>query len=645
MSLAKKTAWSTYDLPAISKEDFDKISKLLKDKTGITLGESKNSLISARLGKRLRALNIHSWDQYHRLLVSNERGELENFTNALTTNKTEFFRENEHFKFIEQELTKSPPTGPVSVWVVASSTGQEAYSLAICLSELSEKLNHFEFRILASDIDTEALQIAEKGIYSAEFVNNEVPNHLIKKYFLKGSGKNAGFYRIHPQLASRIKFRKHNVCDFNLSVPMKFDYIFVRNILIYFDDNTIRRVISKLKSQLESDGFIISGLCENLDANTHTLKKVSQSVYRMPVNLQKARVIDTNPSTAAIPHGKISVLIVDDSKVIQKTLVKSIEADPKMEVFGVANDPLEAEKLMANSEPDVITLDINMPNVSGIEYLETLIPKRQLPVIMVSAANNEDGMLSLKSLELGAIDFIEKPELSSFKEFSQILRDKIYSAQKTKKSLIKKTSFSSPSATTIEIKRRNKSIIAIGTSTGGTVALAKVLSKLPKSFPPILIVQHIPSYFSKLLANRLNDGCLLDVTEAEHGSPIEWGKVLIAPGGKHLRIAKDKNGQLIAHVSEGAAVNRHIPSADVLFESMAKVVGKDAIGVILTGMGKDGAKGLVEMKQAGSYNFAQDEQSSVVFGMPKEAIRLGAADEVVSLDEVPDKLYKFLNRQ
>ncbi|MFK7823530.1 MAG: chemotaxis-specific protein-glutamate methyltransferase CheB [Oligoflexales bacterium] len=643
MGLANKKP-SSFELPPIKREEFEKISKILKDKTGITLGESKDSLISARLGKRLRALNLHNWDEYHQFILRNSDGELENFINALTTNKTEFFRENEHFTFIEQQLKKFPPKGTVTVWVVASSTGQEAYSLAICLSELSEKLNRFDFRILASDIDTQALETGERGVYSANSVNNEVPNHLIKKYFLRGSGKNAGFYRASPQLASKIKFRKHNICDFNLSIPMKFNFVFVRNILIYFDESTIRRVVTKLKSQLDPKGFIISGLCENLDVTSHKLKKVSQSVYELPSNINSSRLTNSSSDQSVRPQGKISVLIVDDSKVIQKTLVKAIEDDPKMEVFGVANDPLEAEKLMSNLEPDVITLDINMPNVSGIEYLETLIPKRKLPVIMVSAANNEDGMLSLKSMELGAIDFIQKPELKSFDDFAQVLRDKITSAQKIKKSLIKKTSFTSPTANNIEIKRRSKSIIAIGSSTGGTVALAKVLSKLPKSFPPILIVQHIPSYFSKLLANRLNEGCLLEVSEAEHGTPIEWGKVIIAPGGKHLKIARSKEGKLVAHVTEGAAVNRHIPSADVLFESMAKVVGKDAIGVILTGMGKDGAKGLVEMKQAGSYNFAQDEQSSVVFGMPKEAIKLGAANEVISLDEVPDKLYKYLNK-
>ncbi|NRA43578.1 MAG: chemotaxis-specific protein-glutamate methyltransferase CheB [Oligoflexales bacterium] len=643
MSLAKKKSWSAYELPPIDKNHFDKISKVLKERTGITLGASKDSLISARLGKRLRALNLQNWSQYYELLLRKGE-ELEHFVNALTTNKTEFFREKEHFTFIENHLIKNPPRGPVSIWVVASSTGQEAYSLAMCMAELSEKLNGFDFRILASDIDTEALETGATGVYNAELVEQEVPSHLIKKYFLRGTGRNAGFYRISPDLAAKIKFRKHNICDFDLSIPMSFNYIFVRNILIYFDEQTIRKVISKLKKQLSNNGFIISGLCENLGVTKNRLTKASQSVYQAAPSLIRSTAINPISEPVADPNKKISVLIVDDSKVIQKTLVKAIEEDPKMKVFGVANDPLEAEKLMAHSEPDVITLDINMPNVSGIEYLETLIPKRKLPVIMVSAANNEDGLLSLKSLELGAIDFIQKPELKSFADFSTILRDKISSAHKIKKSMIQKMSVASSHINNVEIKGRKKTIIAIGTSTGGTVALAKVLSRLPKSFPPILIVQHIPSYFSQLLANRLNQSCLLEVAEAKHGAPIEWGHVYIAPGGKHLKIARNKDHQLVAHVTEGEPVNRHIPSADVLFESMAKVIGKDSVGIILTGMGKDGAKGLLSMKQAGSYNFAQDEHSSVVFGMPKEAIRLGAADEVISLDEVPEKLYKHLNR-
>ena len=640
MPLANKKPWKSFQLPPIDKNSFDRISMLLKERTGITLGASKDSLISARLGKRLRSLNLENWSQYYNYLQQSDSQELEYFINALTTNKTEFFRENEHFKFIEQELLKSPPSSPVAVWVAASSTGQEAYSIAMCLAELSEKLNHFDFRILASDIDTEALKVGEQGVYAADLVDQGVPKHLVKKYFMRGTGKNAGFYRVHPQLASHIKFRKHNICDYHLTIPMKFNFIFVRNILIYFDENTIRKVINKLKNQLDHRGYIISGLCENLDTDQHKLTKASQSVYQVPTALKPPKKTEL----VSLPQTKISVLIVDDSKVIQKTLVKAIEDDPQMEVFGVAGDPLEAEKLMADSEPDVITLDINMPNVSGIEYLETLIPKRKLPVIMVSAANNEDGLLSLKSMELGAIDFIQKPELKSFANFAQTLRDKIVSAHKIKKSLIKKTSFSSSVANKLEIRGNKNRIIAIGTSTGGTVALAKVLSQLPASFPPILIVQHIPSYFSKLLADRLNQSSNLSIEEAVHGTPIEWGHVYIAPGGMHLKISKNGDGKLVTHVAEGEPVNRHIPSVDVLFESMAKVVGKDSVGIILTGMGKDGAKGLAAMKQAGSYNFAQDEQSSVVFGMPKEAIKLEAAHEVISLDEVPSKLTKFLNK-
>ncbi|MFK7871974.1 MAG: chemotaxis-specific protein-glutamate methyltransferase CheB [Oligoflexales bacterium] len=628
-------------IPELSNSEFKFMQDLLKQKTGIKMQESKKTLLTSRLGKRLRHHGFQVWHDYICLLKDNNIEEMTYFTNALTTNKTEFFREKEHFQHIESRI-KANPKKSISAWIAASSYGQEAYSLAMTFEKMQKVVGPFDYRILATDIDTDVLQFASQGVYNKQLVQRDVSMSQIKDFFLIGKGQNADLCKVSDKLKKQIKFRQHNLCAFDQKIPMKFDFIMVRNVLIYFDEPTILKVIQKLSNHLQPDGHLITGMCETLKTIPEPLESIGLSVYGRKENASKSsKKISTTITTSPQPSGKTKVLIVDDSKVIQNLIASIVEKNHDFELFGIASDPLEAEKLMKDSEPDLITLDINMPHMNGIEYLEQMIPKRKLPVIMISGVNNEDRKLSLKSMELGAIDFVEKPDLSEMETFIPQLTDKIKIAASARKSHIKKTSVVKVKPTNHSSLRKDK-IITIGSSTGGTVALANILQSLPENIPPILIVQHIPKHFSLLFAKRLDSLCPFHVKEAEHMDVVSPGTVYIAPGDKHM-IVKKTQDQLKIHLQEGSEGETHVPAVDVLMNSVAQEVGKNTIGAILTGMGRDGAQGLLKMKESGAYTLAQDEESCVVFGMPREAIRLNAHKEIVSLDDFPERLCELLS--
>lgn len=348
----------------------------------------------------------------------------------------------------------------------------------------------------------------------------------------------------------------------------------------------------------------------------------------------------------------IKVMIVDDSAVVRQIMSQVLNEADDIEVYAVANDPLFAYPKMQKQWPDVIVLDIEMPRMDGITFLKKIMEEKPTPVVICSSLAEKGAELSLAALASGAVDIVTKPQLG-VKNFLEVadndLRNIVRAASTAR--LDKKSSNNKAVITTaqtdfdIEASEKLKSqdlvslahttdrVIGLGSSTGGTIALEKILTKLPSTCPGIVIVQHMPEKFTEAFANRLNSICELEVLEASSGDRIIPGRALIAPGGKHLQV-KRSGGQYIVIVSEGPAVNRHCPSVDVLFKSIAKNVKHNATGVILTGMGNDGAQGLLAMKNAGSKTFAQNEASSVVFGMPKEAIKLGAAENIIDLADI-----------
>lgn len=340
----------------------------------------------------------------------------------------------------------------------------------------------------------------------------------------------------------------------------------------------------------------------------------------------------------------IKVLIVDDSALVRKILTQELSADPDIEVLGAAPDPFIARDRIVQLKPDVLLLDVEMPRMDGLTFLERLMKHHPMPVIIVSSLAQSGGEVAMRALELGAVEVLAKPGASySVKDMSLQLADRIKAVAGISrfKSENAARREAEPAAKTALIKTTNR-IIAIGASTGGTEAIKDILVRLPADIPPILIVQHMPQYFTKSYAERLNGICRMQVKEAADRELLAPGKALIAPGNFHM-VLKRSGASYYVEVKEGPLVYHQRPSVEVLFVSVAKYAGSNAIGVLLTGMGKDGAEGLLKMRKAGAYTIAQDEKTSVVYGMPKEAAAIGAVDRILGLDRIPGALLELLD--
>lgn len=338
---------------------------------------------------------------------------------------------------------------------------------------------------------------------------------------------------------------------------------------------------------------------------------------------------------------KIKVLIVDDSAMVRKILSQELAKDPAIEVVGTAPEPFIARDKIVYLKPDVVILDIEMPRMDGLTFLEKLMEYYPMPVIIVSSLAKGSCDVALRALELGAVDVMAKPGSSySVQDLSEQLIEKIKAAARMKQ--FKRVKAQPEAELMVRspgkalIKSTNK-IIAIGASTGGTEAIKQVLINLPVDMPPIIIVQHMPPIFTKSFADRLNSLCKLEIKEAVDQELLISGKVLIAPGNFHL-VLKRSGAQYYVEVKDGPLVFHQRPSVEVLFQSVATYAGANSVGVILTGMGQDGATGLLEMRKSGAFTIAQDEASCIVFGMPKEAIQVGAAIQVVPLENIPQVL-------
>ncbi len=345
---------------------------------------------------------------------------------------------------------------------------------------------------------------------------------------------------------------------------------------------------------------------------------------------------------------KIKVLVIDDSALIRSLLTEIINSQPDMQVVGAAPDPLIARDMIKQLNPDVLTLDVEMPKMDGLDFLERLMRLRPMPVLMVSTLTERGSEITLRALELGATDFVTKPKMGisdGMREYTDIIADKIRAASQARISQAVPKNYAASSTQTLGALRdpliSSEKLIIIGASTGGTEAIKSFLTQMPSDCPGILITQHMPAGFTKSFANRLNSICKISVAEARGGERVLPGHAFIAPGDQHLKLARS-GANYVTELFDGPLVSRHKPSVDVLFESAAQAAGKNAIGVIMTGMGKDGAQGMLLMRNAGAYNFAQSEESCVVYGMPKEAVAHGAVHETIHLNDLPEAVLRHL---
>jgi two-component system, chemotaxis family, protein-glutamate methylesterase/glutaminase len=357
---------------------------------------------------------------------------------------------------------------------------------------------------------------------------------------------------------------------------------------------------------------------------------------------------------------KIKVLIVDDSAVVRQTLSQLFESDAGIEVIGTASDPYMAANKIRQVIPDVITLDVEMPRMDGLTFLRKLMAQHPIPVVIISSLTASGTESAMKALEYGAVDILTKPQLTDTRQFLMdsriMLCDVIKAAAHARLKRLPTAAIAARPVPTVQPKlsadailrpmasrsmlETTEKVVAVGASTGGTEALRVFLELMPLDAPGIVIVQHMPEQFTRSFANRLNEICRITVKEAETGDTIIPGRALIAPGNQHM-LVKRSGARYYVELQAGPLVNRHRPSVDVLFRSAACYAGKNGVGVLMTGMGDDGARGLLEMKEAGARTIAQNEQSCVVFGMPKEAIRLNAVDKVLPLEQIAGHVLSF----
>jgi two-component system chemotaxis response regulator CheB len=415
-----------------------------------------------------------------------------------------------------------------------------------------------------------------------------------------------------------------------------FENIF-QDILISYPLDIIAKAEVKLIGILPSiviaEGFLKL-------SNIQSIKKIekdhSAEVMFFPI-LNKVRVSKDSHAifSPIFSSKKFKILIVDDSKTIRNILFKIFSSDPHLEVCAMAEKPSEVEALIKKFKPDVITLDIHMPEMDGISLLKMIGPKYNIPTIMISSISIAEGPLVLEALENGAIDYIQKPEVSEIKNVTPLIIEKVRTAAMANTSTFSRRHKSS--YTQKKYFSELNSLIVLGSSTGGTEAIREIITALPDQIPPMLIVQHIPAVFSAAFAKRMNELCPFEVKEAEDGDEVHANRILIAPGGKQMKLVY-KSGRASVEINDDDPVNRFKPSVDYMFLSVAKNIFTSTIAVILTGMGKDGAKGMLELRSLGVRTIAQDESSSVVFGMPREAIAIGAAEYVEPLSEIAERI-------
>lgn len=494
-----------------TEEDFSAVRALVAERAGIALTQAKRDMVYVRLSRRLRALGLKRFADYLARVRSDER-ELEAFINALTTNLTYFFREPHHFEHLRTWLGQRPGA---RLWSAGCASGEEAYSIAMTACELWGRLDP-PIDILATDLDTQTLEEARSGIYAAERLEAIDPGLRFRYFVALADGR----WQIRAELRALVRFARCNFVENPWPVQGPFDAIFCRNVLIYFDRHTQRKVIERFIPLIRPGGYLYLGHSENLLHDTDAFEPLGRTIYR--------RRGEENPSFSRRREER---------------------ADPP-------------------------SLD------------------RSLPFVRDTGRGG----------------------------------------------------FAAASCAQEEVVRAGDPVILIGASTGGTEAIKAVLQALPADAPPVLIVQHMPEHFTASFAKRLDQVCALRVREARDAEVLVRGRAWVAPGHSHVRLERQGNGYVL-RLDRGEPVNRHRPSVDVLFFSAAETVGPAAVAVLLTGMGRDGAQGLLALKEAGAHTIAQDEASAVIWGMPGEAVRLGAACEVLPLNEIAPAILQAVSRR
>lgn len=624
------------------------IMSSIQSVSGVRLGPEKRQVVETRLQRRMFQVGASSIPDYCEYLRKNRSTEINALLSLLTTHTTEFFRESDHFEMLEHEvLPQLFSKKKLKVWSAACSTGQEIYTLAITILEAMSKRGldptQFQIELIGTDIDPVSLNKARNGVYRENDIRG-LDKAVIARYFDIGKGELEGYYRVKSFVHKYCRFEQLNLLSQRYPYT-NCDIIFLRNVLIYFDPSDVQRVAGRMAECLGEQGLLFIGHSESLELNE--LPLVSRGVAVYGKKQSSAVPAQKNEPKLEKLSRPISVLIVDDSKTTRSVIKSLLSSRKEFEVVGEAENPVEAEELVKRLNPDVMTLDINMPIMDGITYLEKLNGRPRPTVVMMSATSESEAISAFRCLELGAFDYIEKPkstltDIDKERIFSSLISAGESSHRRRSTPSSKTIRLVSKSSEPAGFKLEKHHLIAIGCSTGGVEALRAILPQFKSPCPPIVIVQHIPSLFSAALAKRLSTMCEIEVVEGKDGQEVLPNTAYIAPGGKQMAVTA-KEGSLFLVVNDDPQMSHHKPSVDYLFSSLLPYCNRLTIAAaLLTGMGSDGAKGMKKLRDAGVHTIAQDEETCVVYGMPAAAVNLGAACEVAPLDEVPGRLLRAL---
>jgi two-component system chemotaxis response regulator CheB len=553
-----------------------------------------------------------------------DSSERELLLSALTIHTTSWFRESPHFHKFEATIRQKSieqKSKTVRVLCAGCSTGEEVYSIALTLELIRRSCPGFEYHVHGIDIDPLSVAHAARGIYG------EVAFSLIPEPYralcLVGTSDKRGFFKPNKDVRSRCSFAVTDLRTFGRENRDSFDCIFCRNVLIYFKPEDITTLVKGLLTALRVDGALFLGHSEAIDATRYGVRFLGDSTY-----IKRAAFADSS----SVVDGGCRVLVVDDSPVARKALERSLEKGG-LHAFSVASAD-EASEFLERNSVDVITLDVTMPGLDGPTWLNSRrLAGLGVPVVIVSESGPAQGNSILGALENGAQDYIEKSTINSPDFADKILAiSKSYRPHETCSLPTRRGFLPQPM-----VRRECPDVILVGASTGGTEAMTRLLDSMPPGSPPIIVVQHISPYFARAFAQRLVQNARLRLGVCAEGTLLEPGHMYVADDDRHLGIG-GKKGRLYITRSDGPPINRHRPSVDFLFKSAAVLSNARVSAVLLTGMGADGAAGMKELHDRGAITFCQDERSCVVFGMPREAIALGAADVVASPEEIRQQL-------
>jgi chemotaxis response regulator CheB/chemotaxis methyl-accepting protein methylase len=597
----------------------EKERNLIFSLTERLIGSCQNSgmrkeILVSNVARRMDICSMNSLDAYLVYASENEE-EFEHLISALTIHTTSWFRELPHFIILHDLATEFAQThrGQIfRVWCAACSTGEEVYSFAAVLERIQNQYPHFSYEILGTDVDPRSIKHAKRAVYYIDALK-DVPADY-KNSFLVGSEHTREFFTLTKALRDKCHFETRNLINpAELTQAQPFQFIVCRNVLIYFNSELMGRIINSLTDSLDkSTGYLCLGHSESIPAERFGLELLKNCVYSFERN--------KNPS---LSESKKQILVIDDSQTI-RTLVTRVLSGGGFKVL-CANNAAEASEILSNNLIDGITLDVNMPGTDGLTWLSERRGKGlKTPVIVLSDANPEEATAVLSAMGNGAQEFIEKGKIASDPQMLVGLVTALVSP-KLKTFKIVKKGFQG------QTKLVRPDVIVIGASTGGTEALTALLAKFPKNTPPILVVQHISTAFAPAFAARLAQTAGLTLGKFETGTLLECGHLYMSTQDLHIEVA-NRAGALCLRTS-AASLSRHCPSVDALFLSTVESRAT-AVGILLTGMGRDGAVGLLELHSKGMVTCAQDEASCVVFGMPKEAIALGGASFVGNISEI-----------